>query len=97
GRGTEDEAATQRRLNNARREIAQYGLFDYVVVNDEVNQAHERMRSIVFAERCRRRRHARRCEELLAQAQVALVDGTDRKSTRLNSSHVKTSYAVFCL
>src|SRR5436309_12027569 len=25
------------------------------------------------------------------------VDGQDRKSTRLNSSHVKTSYAVFCL
>src|SRR5690606_40306884 len=23
--------------------------------------------------------------------------GTDRKSTRLNSSHVKNSYAVFCL
>src|SRR5690606_41554562 len=23
--------------------------------------------------------------------------GSDRKSTRLNSSHVKTSYAVFCL
>src|SRR5690606_41442644 len=23
--------------------------------------------------------------------------GRDRKSTRLNSSHVKTSYAVFCL
>src|SRR5690554_7101231 len=30
----------------------------------------------------------------------ALVDlhvNTDRKSTRLNSSHVRTSYAVFCL
>src|SRR5690606_41762422 len=25
------------------------------------------------------------------------VDGIDRKSTRLNSSHVKISYAVFCL
>src|SRR5690606_41916168 len=25
------------------------------------------------------------------------VDTTDRKSTRLNSSHVKISYAVFCL
>src|SRR5690606_39622456 len=24
-------------------------------------------------------------------------DGLDRKSTRLNSSHVKNSYAVFCL
>src|SRR3989442_1872940 len=26
-----------------------------------------------------------------------ISDGTDRKSTRLNSSHVRTSYAVFCL
>src|SRR5690606_41137466 len=25
------------------------------------------------------------------------ADGGDRKSTRLNSSHVKISYAVFCL
>src|SRR5690606_41953656 len=31
--------------------------------------------------------------------QDLIVDfrGIDRKSTRLNSSHVKTSYAVFCL
>src|SRR5699024_12051399 len=28
--------------------------------------------------------------------QVAII-GTDRKSTRLNSSHVSISYAVFCL
>src|SRR5690606_42148438 len=27
----------------------------------------------------------------------ALLDALDRKSTRLNSSHVKLSYAVFCL
>src|SRR5690606_41430480 len=26
-----------------------------------------------------------------------LAEGEDRKSTRLNSSHVKISYAVFCL
>src|SRR3954471_25100016 len=25
------------------------------------------------------------------------ISGTDRKSTRLNSSHVEISYAVFCL
>src|SRR6266496_5165436 len=25
------------------------------------------------------------------------IDGSDRKSTRLNSSHVEISYAVFCL
>src|SRR5690606_40230342 len=28
---------------------------------------------------------------------VMLLFGLDRKSTRLNSSHVKISYAVFCL
>src|SRR5690606_39920119 len=28
---------------------------------------------------------------------VALLGQLDRKSTRLNSSHVKISYAVFCL
>src|SRR5690606_42105562 len=28
---------------------------------------------------------------------VAAPQGGDRKSTRLNSSHVKISYAVFCL
>src|SRR5437868_11146450 len=28
---------------------------------------------------------------------VRYAEGTDRKSTRLNSSHVSISYAVFCL
>src|SRR5207249_8610680 len=28
---------------------------------------------------------------------IAYEEQTDRKSTRLNSSHVSTSYAVFCL
>src|SRR5690606_40128343 len=32
-----------------------------------------------------------------AAAQVLNAVGQDRKSTRLNSSHVKNSYAVFCL
>src|SRR5436309_9148931 len=32
-----------------------------------------------------------------SQTYVALVGDEDRKSTRLNSIHVKISYAVFCL
>src|SRR5690606_27034682 len=31
------------------------------------------------------------------EAHFALLDQEDRKSTRLNSSHVKISYAAFCL
>src|SRR5690625_6185576 len=29
--------------------------------------------------------------------EIECIKGTDRKSTRLNSSHVAISYAVFCL
>src|SRR5690606_40556428 len=39
-----------------------------------------------------------RRHDLVELAQPGHVgDGEDRKSTRLNSSHVKISYAVFCL
>src|SRR5690606_7116300 len=36
-------------------------------------------------------------QELSHPHRLALQLNTDRKSTRLNSSHVKISYAVFCL
>src|SRR3954466_9895495 len=34
GRGTEDEQTTRRRLQNAKGEIAHYGIFDYVLLTD---------------------------------------------------------------
>lgn len=68
GRGTEDEPTTRRRLEAAKGEIAHYGFFDYVVVNDDIDQAYGRLRSIVIAERCKRTRWAERCEALLSEA-----------------------------
>src|SRR5690606_37173942 len=38
-----------------------------------------------------------RAKDLAEEYAVMMTDGGDRKSTRLNSSHVKISYAVFCL
>src|SRR5690625_6357661 len=35
--------------------------------------------------------------DLISQAEHDPLAGSDRKSTRLNSSHVAISYAVFCL
>src|SRR5690625_6831554 len=35
--------------------------------------------------------------ELDQTGRIAIIDTGDRKSTRLNSSHVASSYAVFCL
>src|SRR3712207_7574502 len=34
---------------------------------------------------------------ILSDLRMPEVDGLDRKSTRLNSSHANISYAVFCL
>src|SRR5699024_12228699 len=42
-------------------------------------------------------RSARRSTEWLSHSGLASGDRSDRKSTRLNSSHVSISYAVFCL
>src|SRR5207253_2998004 len=39
----------------------------------------------------------RRNERRHGNLRCAVQDGLDRKSTRLNSSHVAISYAVFCL
>src|SRR5947199_6149936 len=35
--------------------------------------------------------------QLCSDAVIAVLSGQDRKSTRLNSSHLGISYAVFCL
>src|SRR5690606_41257619 len=40
---------------------------------------------------------ARSATRATARIELYVTEGRDRKSTRLNSSHVKISYAVFCL
>src|SRR5690606_41607374 len=54
-----------------------------------------RSRSVLVPIACRYS-GVRRCAGRLAVG-VSRLQHLDRKSTRLNSSHVKISYAVFCL
>ncbi|HDO29805.1 MAG TPA: guanylate kinase [Desulfobacteraceae bacterium] len=56
GRGTENEQTLALRLENAKQELAAMDLYDYLVVNDRLDEAVESLRSIIIAERCRRRR-----------------------------------------
>lgn len=67
GRASEDETTLIRRFSVARSEIAHYGLFDYVLLNDDLDRATEQLISIVRAEECRRGRSARLAEALLAE------------------------------
>jgi guanylate kinase len=56
GRSKDSEAAIQRRLQVARDEVAAFTEYDFVVVNDELSGAVDRLRGIVVAERaCLRR------------------------------------------
>lgn len=52
-RGSESEEAVQRRLAEAPRWIAQGLTYDYVLVNDDLGAAVDRLRSIITAEQCR--------------------------------------------
>ena len=53
GRSKDSEEQIRRRLDVAREEVAEYAQYEYVVINDEVDRAVERLRAIVVAERSR--------------------------------------------
>lgn len=65
GRGTDAEATIARRLVNARAELTHYGLFDHVLVNDDLEAASEELVAIVRAERARRWRRAHLVERVI--------------------------------
>ncbi len=55
GRSKDVEPAIQRRLQVAREEVRAFDDYEFVVVNDELTSAVDRLRSIVMAERARLR------------------------------------------
>lgn len=70
GRASDDEDVVQRRFQVAMREIEHYALFDYVVVNDDLERAAEALCSVVRAERARRWRVAPVAEKLLRSGET---------------------------
>ncbi len=65
GRGTDSEETIARRMRNAIGELTHYGLFDYVVLNDDLDEATRELHSIVQAERSRRWRRAAMVERVI--------------------------------
>ncbi|HEY9571204.1 MAG TPA: guanylate kinase [Metalysinibacillus sp.] len=60
GRGTEPADVIARRVAKAREEVEMMSLYDYVVENDEVHNACDRINAIIKAEHCRRERVEKR-------------------------------------
>ena len=55
-RGTESEEVIQARITKANREFKKAYLYDYIVVNDEVNNAADRIMAIIRAEHAKTNR-----------------------------------------
>jgi guanylate kinase len=64
-RSEDSEAVIQRRLTGAAEEIRNYHLYDYVLINREVNASVDTLASIVKAERTRRTRMEQQVRPIL--------------------------------
>jgi guanylate kinase len=65
GRSKDSEEQIQRRLAVARREVGEYNRYEYVVINDEVEPAVDRLRAIIMAERARVTSMRREAERII--------------------------------
>jgi guanylate kinase len=74
-RATDSPEAIERRLATAKRELEHYGDYDYLVVNDNLDRAHQQLSAIVEAARCSRAWCGHLAEELLAEGSVAGPEG----------------------
>jgi len=55
-RGEDSDAVIERRLRDAANEIRNYSVYDYVLINRELNESDQTLAAIVRAERVRRNR-----------------------------------------
>ena len=53
GRSKDSDEAIRKRLDAATREVAEFATYEYLVINDEIDAAVDRLRAIVLAERAR--------------------------------------------
>lgn len=66
-RGTESPESLERRFKAALEEIGNHALFDYLIVNDDLDTAYDRLRAVLLAERSRQFRMANLAEQMLSE------------------------------
>src|SRR5437773_8371233 len=73
---------------------AQFGRYVWAVMHGDLGRSYITQRPIAQDLAAR---FPKTVQLALAAMALAALCGIDRKSTRLNSSHITISYAVFCL
>ena len=89
-RGQDSGEEIRRRLDTARREIEQYTKYDYILVNDKIEQSTDELKAIVLAERLRRSGRPLSGEEsrLVAIAQSCRLDQAQERVQPILASFV---------
>jgi guanylate kinase len=64
-RSSDSDDVIGRRLQEASREVLDYRQYDYILINDQLDESFERLRGILLAERCRRGRMEEELREIL--------------------------------
>lgn len=67
GRGTDSESSIVTRLSSAKHELGKYSLFDYIVFNDNVEQATREVIEIISAEKRRVKNNLNAIKALLGK------------------------------
>lgn len=74
-RSLDKDYVIEQRLQIACREISQYSKYDYLVINDDLENSIQELRAIVLGSRCRSASRAERAKSI-----VATFGGTDAKT-----------------
>jgi guanylate kinase len=67
GRGTDSPEVVARRLAKAREELSHYHLYDYLIINDDLDRAYELLRTVYRAAHQRRDQLEAHVERLLGR------------------------------
>jgi guanylate kinase len=68
-RATDEEDVIERRLLKAHEELKQYGLYQFLIVNDDLPRAYDRLRAIYLASQCSITRKGPIAERLVKEAE----------------------------
>jgi guanylate kinase len=88
-RGLDSEAVICRRLDTARREIENYDKYDYILVNDRLEQSIDQLKAILLSERLRRSGRPLTNDE---EAKVALADRNRLENMRTRIQPILDSF-----
>jgi guanylate kinase len=88
-RGLDSEAVICRRLDTARREIENYDKYDYILVNDRLEQSIDQLKAILLSERLRRSGRPLTNDE---QEKVALADRNRLENMRTRIQPILDSF-----